>query len=54
MNRTTPFDGSHGRPFVLRNSGKPEPFGAVLVSLRTKSATSGRTGILRVFFVFEE
>ena len=54
MNRTTPVPGFQGFPLVLRSSGSPEPCGAVFISLRVNSATSGRTGIFRVFFVFEE
>ena len=47
MNRTTPVIRFHGLPLVLRNSGSPEPFGAVFISLRVNAATSGRTGLLR-------
>ena len=52
--RTTPVTFFHGLPCELRNSGFPDPGGAVFISFRVSSATSGRTGILRVFLVFDE
>src|SRR6185295_12417931 len=54
MKVTTPFTLPHGRPRGLRKSVIPDPLGAVLSSFCVKRATSGRTGILRVFFVFVE
>lgn len=44
--------GFDGLPFVFRKIGKPVPPVAVFISFRVSSATSGRIGILRVFFVF--
>src|ERR1700722_11470973 len=50
----TPLPFSHRFPSGFRNRGFPESMGAVFISRRLSSATSGRTGILRVFLVFDE
>ena len=39
---------------MLRKMGLPDPRGADFINSRVSLATSGRTGILRVFFVFDE
>ena len=52
MNRTTPVIRFQGLPFVLRNSGSPEPFGAVFISLRASFGHLGPhrdlAGLLRL------
>ena len=52
--RALPVTGFQAFPWVFLKSGIPEPLGAVSMSRRASFATSGRTGILRVFLVFDE
>lgn len=48
------FEGTHCAWYVTLRTGLTDPRGAVFNSLRINVATSRLTGILRVFFVFDE